>query len=369
MPNQKMKISNFLFLALCLLASQPAFSQNKTHKTENIVLITLDGLRWQELFKGADSLFVDDSGMIKSMGSLLGDFWHEDPKLRRKMLFPFVWNTVATQGQIYGNRAHGNMVNNQNKMWFSYPGYNEVLSGFADDERINSNSKINNPNVTFLEYLNQKPEYKGKVMAFGSWDVFPYIVNKERSGVPVNAGFDKAEGADLTDVEKTLNRLQSEIRGPWGGVRLDPFTHHFAMEAMRKYKPRVTYIAYGETDDWAHDNEYDQYLWSAQQTDAYIREIWEFIQSDPQYKDKTTMIITTDHGRGTNKSSWKSHGSSIPDAGEIWMMAIGPDTPATGEMKTQGQWQSAMIARTIFQLLGMDYPDAKAAPAIKEMVR
>ncbi|MDP3472703.1 MAG: hypothetical protein Q8S14_12595 [Algoriphagus sp.] len=139
----------------------------KTSKTENIVLITLDGLRWQELFKGADSLFVDDTGMIKSMGSLLGDFWHEDPKLRRKMLFPFVWNTVATQGQIYGNRAHGNMVNNQNKMWFSYPGYNEVLSGFADDERINSNSKINNPNVTFLEYLNQKPEYKGKVMAFG----------------------------------------------------------------------------------------------------------------------------------------------------------------------------------------------------------
>ncbi|WP_332914078.1 hypothetical protein [Algoriphagus boritolerans] len=119
-------------------------------------------------------------------------------------------------------------------MWFSFPGYNEVLCGFADDERINSNAKINNPNVTFLEYLNQNPEYQGKVFAFGSWDVFPYIVNEERSGVPVNAGFDKAEGNDLTDVEKTINRLQSEIRGPWGGVRLDPFTHHFAMETMKK---------------------------------------------------------------------------------------------------------------------------------------
>jgi arylsulfatase A-like enzyme len=285
------------------------------------------------------------------------------------LLLPFVWSTISKQGQIYGNRAYGNLVNTANKMWFSYPGYNEVLSGFADDKRINSNSKINNPNVTLLEYLNQMPEFRGKVYAFGSWDVFPYIVNEERSGVPVNAGFDKAEGNDLTDVEKTINRLQSEIRGPWGGVRLDPFTHHFAMEAMKKHKPRVTYIAYGETDDWAHDNEYDQYLLSAKQTDAYIREIWEFIQSDPQYKDKTTLIITTDHGRGTNKSSWKSHGSDIPDSEEIWMMAIGPDTPATGEIKTQGQWQAAMLARTIFQLLGMDYPDAKAAPAIKEMVR
>jgi bisphosphoglycerate-independent phosphoglycerate mutase (AlkP superfamily) len=185
----------------------------------------------------------------------------------------------------------------------------------------------------------------------------------------VNAGFDLATGNDLTDVEKTVNRLQQEIRGPWGGVRLDPFTHHFAMESMKKYKPRVTYIAYGETDDWAHGGKYDQYIWSANQTDAYIKEIWGFVQSDPHYRDKTTLIITVDHGRGTSKTSWKGHGSSIPEAGQIWMMAIGPDTPASGEMKIQGQWQSAMIARTIFQLLGLEYPDSKAAPAVKEMIR
>lgn len=364
-----MKHIPFLFLAIGLLAFQSAFSQNKTYKTENIILITFDGLRWQELFSGADSLFIDDTGMIESPGSLLADYWHEDPEVRRKMLFPFFWSSIATQGQLYGNRQFGNKVDNQNKMWFSYPGYNEVLSGFADDARINSNSKINNPNITLLEHLNNLPEYKGKVMAFGSWDVFPYIINKERSGIPVNAGFDIAEGSDLTAVEKTVNRLQSEIRGPWGGVRLDPFTHHYALESIKKHKPKVLYIAYGETDDWAHGGKYDQYIWSAKQTDAYIKEIWELVQSDPQYKDKTTMIITTDHGRGTNKSSWKSHGSEVRDAGEIWMMAIGPDTPASGELKSPGQWQSAMVARTIFQLLGMEYPDAKAAPAIKEMVR
>ena len=81
------------------------------------------------------------------------------------------------------------------------------------------------------------------------------------------------------------------------------------------------------------------------------------------------MIITTDHGRGTSKTSWKGHGANIPDAGEIWMAAIGPDTPASGEMKAEGQWSSAMIARTFFQLLGMEYPDEKAAPIIKEMIK
>lgn len=339
------------------------------YKTEHVVLITLDGMRWQEVFKGADSLLVDDTGMIESPGSLLKDFWDRDPLKRREMLLPFFWNTLSKEGQIYGNRAYGNKVDNSNHMWFSYPGYNEFLSGFADDERINSNDKINNPNVTLLEYLNQLPEYKGKVMAFGSWDVFPYIVNEERSGVPVNAGFDVAEGDDLTPEEILTNKLQSEIRGPWGGVRLDPFTHSYAMSALKTKKPKVLYISYGETDDWAHGNHYDQYIWSAKQTDAYIKEIWDFIQSDPQYKDKTTMIIGVDHGRGITKTSWRGHGTQIPEAGQIWLAAIGPDTPATGEMKTNGQWHSAMVARTVFKLLGLEYPDEKAAPAIEEMIK
>lgn len=341
----------------------------KTTKTENVILITFDGLRWQELFKGADSLLVDDTGMIHQSGSLLEEFWHPDPLERRKMLFPFFWNTIANHGQIYGNRAYGNKVNNSNGMWFSYPGYNEFLSGFADDERINSNSKINNPNVTLLEYLNQRPEYKGKVMAFGSWDVFPYIINEERSGIPVNAGYRLAQGADLTEGEKMLNRLQQEIRGEWDGVRFDPFTQHYALESIKKNKPKVTFISFGETDDWAHEGEYDRYLWAAKQTDKFIKEIWETVQADPQYKDKTTLIIGVDHGRGITKTSWKGHGQSVPMADQIWLMAMGPDTPASGEMKISGQWNSSMVARTVFELLGLKYPDDKAAPAIKEMIK
>ncbi|RAI85801.1 alkaline phosphatase family protein [Algoriphagus yeomjeoni] len=357
------------WVAVALLFFQIATVNAQDYKTENIILITLDGMRWQEVFTGADSLLVDDTGMIESPGSLLPDFWDVNPIKRREMLFPFLWNTIANHGQIYGNRAYGNMVNNSNSMWFSYPGYNEVLSGFADDERITSNNKINNPNVTFLEYLNQKPEFKDRVLAFGSWDVFPYIINEERSGVPVNAGFDIAEGENLSPEELLTNKMQSEIRGPWGEVRLDVFTQNYAMAALKNKKPRVLYISYGETDDWAHENHYDQYIWSAKQTDAYIKEIWDFVQSDPQYKDKTTLIITTDHGRGTSKTSWRGHGSSIADAGQIWMAAIGPDTPAFGEMKSQGQWESARIARTIFELLGMEYPDSKAGKLIEVMVK
>ena len=362
-------MTRFKFILLGLvLFSLELFGQSKTTKTEHVVLITLDGLRWQELFRGADSLLVDDTGMVEHAGSLLADFWHSDPLVRRAKLFPFVWGTLAKQGQVYGNRSFGAKVDTQNKLWFSYPGYNELLSGSADDIRIRSNNKVPNPNKTFLEYLNEMPAYRNKVMAFGGWDVFPSIINETRSGIPVNSGFTPAKGSMLSESEKLLNRLQQEIRGPWESVRLDPFTHHYALEALRIQKPSILYLAYGETDDWAHDGKYDEYLKSAKQTDAYLKEIWETIQADPFYRNKTTMLITVDHGRGTSKESWKSHGADVPGAGEVWLIAIGPDTPSLGEIKQEGQWHSAMLARTIFRLLGLDYPEAKAASEWKEIL-
>jgi hypothetical protein len=319
----------FIFLGL-MLFSLELFAQSKTTKTEHVVLVTLDGLRWQELFRGADSLLVDDTGMVGKAGSLLADFWHSDPQVRRTKLFPFVWGTLAQQGQVYGNRSFGAKVDTQNKLWFSYPGYNELLTGSADDAHIRSNDKVPNPNKTFLEHLNERPAYRNKVMAFGGWDVFPFIINETRSGIPVNSGFVPAKGNPLTESEKLLNRLQQEIRGPWESVRLDPFTHHYALEALRVQKPSILYLAYGETDDWAHDGKYDEYLKSAKQTDA-----------------------------------WKSHGADVPGAGQVWLIAIGPDTPALGEIKQEGQWHSSMLPRTIFGLLGLEYPEVKAAQELQ----
>lgn len=337
--------------------------------TENIILVTLDGLRWQEVFSGADSLLVDDSGYVDNPEELTSEFWDDDPLIRREKLMPFFWNTLVKEGQLYGNRKLGNKVDCANQMWFSYPGYSEILTGSADDENITSNSKINNPNITFLEYLNQKKAFKNKVAAFGSWDVFPYIINEERSGFYVNAGFRKAKG-DISDREAFLNKIQDEIRGPWGGVRLDVFTHHYAMEELRKNKPKVLYISYGETDDFAHDGVYDEYLKSAKQTDTYIGEMWEFIQSHEQYKNKTTMLITTDHGRGTQpKSTWKHHGREIKGAVQIWFAIIGPDTPALGEMKTQMQLYQNQVAATAVSVLGENYDQPMAGKAIAVAIK
>jgi len=213
--------------------------------------------------------------------------------------------------------------------------------------------------------LHNLEPFKGKIAAFGSWDVFPYIINEQRSNIPVNAGFEVAKHDNLSDKELFLNQLQTEIPSPWGTVRLDAFTHHYAWEYLKQYKPRVLYLAYGETDDFAHDGNYQAYLKSARQTDEFIKELWQWTQSDPQYQNKTTFIITTDHGRGTVPiESWKGHGVKIKGADQIWIAVIGPDTYASGEVSSEQQWYQSQIAATVAKLLGVEYQGQKIADPI-----
>ena len=115
--------------------------------TAHVVLVTLDGLRWQEVFTGADRALIDHEDFVSEPEDLRERFWSEDPMLRREKLLPFFWSVLATEGQLYGNRLEGSKVNVTNGHWFSYPGYNEILTGRADD-RIDSNDKRENPNVT-----------------------------------------------------------------------------------------------------------------------------------------------------------------------------------------------------------------------------
>lgn len=354
------------FVAL-ILTTQVLWAQNKT---ENVIIITLDGYRWQELFTGADLQLVANDKYVGDTTALKKNFWKDTPEQRRQTLMPFFWNVIAMKGQLYGNRQYNNKVNCSNHMWFSYPGYNEILTGFADDERINSNDKFENPNVTLLEWLNRQPAFKGKVAAFGSWDVFPFIINEKRSGVPVNAGFEPATGK-LTDRERLLNEMQLQIPSPFEGVRLDGLTHQYAMEYVKKNQPRVVYISYGETDDFAHEGKYDAYLHSAQVTDSFIRDWWNYLQANPKYKGKTTIIVTTDHGRGVDPiDTWRSHGTEIANADQIWFAVIGPDTPATGEMKTEGQWYQNQVAATVSAMLGMNYTnDKKVGDAVMAMIK
>ncbi|MFX8891345.1 hypothetical protein ABTN09_20290, partial [Acinetobacter baumannii] len=75
-------------------------------------------------------------------------------------------------------------------------------------------------------------------------------------------------------------------------ARPDIITYMAAREYWKIYQPKILYIAFDETDDFAHAGEYDQYLKSANAEDKMIADLWNLIQQNERYKNKTTLIIT-----------------------------------------------------------------------------
>jgi hypothetical protein len=340
-------------------------------KTRNILLVTTDGLRWQEVFGGADPALMNKAnGGVENINLLTEEFGGETPEIRRKALLPFLWNVMAKNGQLYGNANAGSEAKVTNGRNFSYPGYNEIFTGWADPS-IDSNEKRQNGNVTVLEWLNGQEDFQRRITAFGSWDRFPYILNSSRSRIRVVAGWRPLVGRGLSTEEKLLSRLVTETPRIWDDCTYDTFTFHAALEYFKRQRPRVLYIGLGETDEFGHAGRYDHYLHAAHHVDTYLRILWETVQSLPDYRGTTTLILTTDHGRGDAPVEWKGHGAKVKGSERIWIGFLGPDTPPLGERTGVAPVTQSQIAATLAKFLGLDYRASapKAAPPIAEALR
>ncbi len=334
---------------------------------QHLILVTLDGVRWLDLFRGPDPALVANKRFTHpDLQDMVVKAWLDDDNPGAQLM-PFLHGMVTSGGVLAGNRDINDCMNVSNPMWFSYPGYNEIFTGRADPEII-SNDPNYNRNVTFFEWLQRRPAFAGKVLAFGNWDVFPYIINDKRSGVPVNPGLG--------------------LRHP-----TETLTMRLALDAWRTQKPRVLYVGLGDTDELAHIGDYPGYLAAMNRDDDFIAELWRMAQADPATRGKTTLIVTTDHGRGTGLgAAWTEHGSAasvaldpagftIPDkAGfpgseQIWLGAIGPGVrplPLDPTADDTAQcFSQSQIAASALTALGEDWRafDAKAGEPLPFFVR
>jgi hypothetical protein len=352
------RLSFMLVLVLCFgVAPQSSWGQQL--KTRNVVLIVTDGLRWQEVFTGADSNLLNEKsgGIWESAEKLRHDYWNDDPVERRKMLFPFLWNVVAKQGQIFGNQKKGSYARVTNGLAFSYPGYNEMLTGHPDP-RINSNEFGPNPNTTVFEWMNQFPEFHGQVAVYATWDVFKNIFNQPRSQLVMQVGWDLPEKGNLTPRQELLNDLYRTTTRLDDEDVWDSFLQVPLLDYVKSAHPRLLFVGYGETDNWAHAGRYDLVLESAHQFDGFVRQLWDTMQAMPEYRDQTTFIITTDHGRGSGLEEWKEHGVDQKGSDNIWIAVMGPDTTRPGELENTGTITQSEIAATIGEFLGKDFQHA-----------
>jgi len=365
------RVSGILFQvtvgATLLLFCSPGFAG----KTENVVLIVSDGLRWQEIFSGAEERLITDKsgGNWVAEAELRKRYWRADAEARRELLFPFLWGTVAKQGQIFGNRREQSDAHVTNGKAFSYPGYNEMSTGYPNDA-IDSNEYGPNPTPSVFEWLNKFDEFHARVAIYGTWNAYDDIFNKARSGLIMQTGWNLAPKAHETERDALLRELYSTT------TRFDEedvpnsFLQISLLDYIRTGQPRVLFVGYGETDNWAHQGRYDLVLDSAHRFDYFVKQLWDTMQSLPRYQGNTTFIITTDHGRGSGSTQWKEHGVEQKGSENIWIAVIGPDTAALGERKHVAPVAQAQIAATVAAFVGRDYPAAvpKAAPPISAVL-
>ena len=259
----------------------------------------------------------------------------------------------------------GSIARVTNGMAFSYPGYNEMLTGHPDP-RINSNEFGPNPNQTVFEWLNRLPDLHGRVGVCGTWGTFADIFNEKRSALYMQAGWrfiangpDGARRQLIEELFRTTTRLDDEDL-------YDSFLQIQLLDYVAATKPRLLFVGYGEADNWAHAGRYDLVLESLHQMDRFIEQLWKRMQEMPEYLGTTTFLITDDHGRGHGPVEWKEHGVEEKGSENIWLAVMGPDTPTLGERENVAPITQAQIAATVVALLGQDWPKEKtdAAPAI-----
>ncbi len=275
---------------------------------------------------------------------------------------PFFWGTLMTQaGSIAGDAARGSHFGVTNHMRFSYPGYAEILTGAAHDDAIDSNDNRRYPYLTVLEFLRDRLDLAPREVAvFASWETFRWIASHEADSVHVNAGYEPYVTSD--PAVSALSRAQFDALTPWDSARHDAFTVDFAMDYLRRERPRVLYVALDETDDWAHDRNYERVLDALHRVDGELEALWTWLQTDPEYRDRTALLITVDHGRGLTPEDWSTHGRDVAGAEHTWLAAAGPDWPRRGEWTDAPSATSSQVASTLARALGQDFraavPDA-----------
>lgn len=355
-------------LIYSLLLAFVAVPAANAGKTENVVLVLLDGVRWEEIYRGVDPRFLqpDARSYFASAArqeQLRAELWADEVRRRRERLLPFMWKTISPQGQLYGSRDRGSRVDLANAFHLSYPGHAEMLTGIADPT-LRRNVPVDNPNVTLLEYLQGLPDFRNRVVALSSWELYPNVINTRRSGVAVHspASNFSLPGQPVFEMLRDFVQLM-----PRGGHE-DLVTYHLAMEYLRTHRPRFTHIVYSVADRSAHAGHYDEYVVALRSADLFLERLWLWLQAQPDYAGKTTLLITTDHGRGSaSLEAFKYHGTpdyygwdaTAPDLTEgdqfAWLAALGPDTAPLGEIAGGAPIMLTQVAATAAELLNVRF--------------
>jgi hypothetical protein len=310
------------------------------------VLVTIDGIRAEDVFDGADPSLKPGVKV--------------DHLVRPEALMPRVHRLVATRGVALGAEKLGcGVVRTATGVNVSLPGYLEIFTGRKTHCRDNQCSRVGTPTV-----LDEAADAGiSPVASIGSWDVLDRAVSKGGGRVLVAEGAQPWPGARPLALGKMEELVAvGEKVEPFPGVgkyRPDEYTTRIALEYLRTEKPQVFHVGLGDSDEWGHRNDYAAYLSALGKADAFIGSLADALDTMGEIGARTTVIITTDHGRNRD---FQHHGTFSATSARTFVIAFGGHVQARGIIACPSHDVSlADIAPTMRVLLGLaadDAPDA-----------
>lgn len=262
--------------------------------TENVVLVVVDGPRYSETWGDAQSRFIPRMKADLSPKGIINDKFYN-------------WGVTRTM-----------------------PGHTALITGVYED--------IDNAGREFPSYPSILQTWLSRTQSNPNK---AWIVASKKKLAPL---------ANCTDI-KWRNSFVPQVDAQ---TRLDFQTYECTRKKMRTYHPNLVFVNLSGPDVEGHANNWTGYLKAIRETDSLVNELQNFIDTDPHYAGKTTLIVTNDHGRHVDgiKDGFISHGDHCSGCTHINFYAYGPDFKEN-EIISQPREQID-IAPTIAYLMGFE---------------
>lgn len=317
----------------------PAVAKREKVSANTVVVLVIDGIRWQEVFAGVDPKLARRHG-IGGDGRVASQ------------LVPNLHALRTDEGAAVGAPGVGPPLLASGPVYRSLPGYMELLSG-RSAEYCSSNRCGSVRYPTLIDQVSE--DEPGTAALFASWPHLLHAAALKPERALVSAG--RTTGTNLELLYGSPGRSALRDRalraGPFpskGDFRADMFTAALALDYLNHERPRLLFVSVGEADVWGHANNYRAYLAALHDADAFVGQLLAASRRLNQAGHRTTLIVTTDHGRDAHA---REHGPKIPESARVWAMAAGFGVQRRGDVPLEGSKTLSAIAPSVLCLLGL----------------
>lgn len=306
-------------------------------RAEAVVVVVIDGARWQEVFQGVDP-------------KLAARCDRPQPLASAEALMPNLHASVRTAGALAGNPLRGEDFVASGPNFVSMPGYTEILTGRPAFGCTDNNCGPALEPTVADEIRATVADRDEDVAVFSSWEPIRWLATAHPGTIVTSSGRSEPDARLLQDEELADLVDRGARAAPWpgmGGYRPDEHTAAIALRYLETHQPRFMFVALGDTDEYAHRGDYSGYLTALRRADAFIGDLGDTLGRMGTRGEHTTIFVTTDHGRA---DGFRDHGGFAPESAHVWMAELG----ASGAgRKLPRAAHLADIAPRVRQLLGV----------------